>query len=139
MYGSEISNEYSKRWVESNHTHNFWYLYAFISWNLYSYSKLEVVMIFILNNTYEVVDFDSPWLNIYTIHKISSIRVRTLKYSLNGFVLLCWLLESLESFISSIFLKFWIYMSRLAYESNIFRMVWVWCQRCTHTHCNLYL
>ena len=39
----EISNMYSKRWVELNHSHNFCYLYAFIllllSWNLYSYSK----------------------------------------------------------------------------------------------------
>ena len=37
------------------------YLYAFvlilISWNLYSYSKFEVLIIFILNNTYDVVDF----------------------------------------------------------------------------------
>ena len=27
---TEISNEYSELWVESNPTHNFWYLYAFI-------------------------------------------------------------------------------------------------------------
>ena len=30
VYASDIGNEYSKRWVDSNHTHNFWYLYAFI-------------------------------------------------------------------------------------------------------------
>ena len=59
----KISIEYSKRWVELNHTHNFWYFFTFIliliSWNLYSYSKLEVLIVIfiliILNNTYDFV------------------------------------------------------------------------------------
>ena len=51
---AEISNEYSKRWIQSNVTHNFWYLYAFILKEVYSsYS-------FVLNNMYDVVNFDSP-------------------------------------------------------------------------------
>ena len=32
---------------------------------LYSYSKSKVLITFILDNTYDVVDFGSPWLNIY--------------------------------------------------------------------------
>ena len=72
------------------HTHNFWYLYAFILiliyWNLYSYSKFEVhfIFIFILNNMYDAVDFDSLQLNIYTKRKITMNRLRALKYSLGG-------------------------------------------------------
>ena len=34
----------------------------------------ELLIVFILNNTYDVVDFDSPLLNIYTKHRISMIR-----------------------------------------------------------------
>ena len=49
--------------IAENHTHNFLDIYAFIlfpiSCNLYSYSKFEVLIIFILNNMYDVVDFDS--------------------------------------------------------------------------------
>ena len=65
-YWLEVINEHSQRWVESNHTHNFWNLYAFIliliSCNLsvhiqslvYSfYSYLTRRMMF-------VIDFDSP-------------------------------------------------------------------------------
>ena len=51
------SIQYSKRWRDSRHTYNFWYLYAFtfilISYSYYSYSQFEVliILIFILNNT----------------------------------------------------------------------------------------
>ena len=131
-----------------NHIHIFWYLYAFIftliSWN--SYLKFEVLIIFILtifilSGIFDVVDFDSPWLNIYKNHTISMIRIPTLNYALEGsvfallaalpFLLMClfffvnvatarivnfyvWF-ESFESFISiiRIFLKLWIRMSRL--------------------------
>ena len=41
---TEISNEDSNRWVESNHIHNVWYLYAiiiiWISWILYLIHKV---------------------------------------------------------------------------------------------------
>ena len=54
----KIGIECSKRWVELNHTHNFWYFYTFIL-ILISYSKLEVLIIIfiliILNNTYDFV------------------------------------------------------------------------------------
>ena len=78
---SEISNEFSKRWVHSSHTHNFWWLYAFIlilisySYDYFSYSKLEVLIVLILNNMHDVV-------NWYTKHKICMIRVRTLQHLL---------------------------------------------------------
>ena len=40
---TEVSNEYSKRWIDSSPTHNFWYLYTFIiiltSYSYYSYSS----------------------------------------------------------------------------------------------------
>ena len=78
-----------KRWVNSSHTHNFWYLYAFIliliSYSHFTSSKFEVLIALILNNTH-VVDFDSPWLNIYENHKISVICVRTPQYSVGGCV-----------------------------------------------------
>ena len=51
---------YSKIFIESNYTHKFWYLYAFILIlisDLYSYSKFGVLIIFILNNTYDVWSF----------------------------------------------------------------------------------
>ena len=57
-----------------------------ISWNLYSYSKFELLIIFILNNMYHVVNFGSPKLNIYTNRKIRMNRLRKLKYSLKGCV-----------------------------------------------------
>ena len=44
------------------------------------YSKFEVLTIFILNNKYDVVDFDPPLL------KISMICARTLLYLLEGCV-----------------------------------------------------
>ena len=47
----------------------------------------EVLIVLILNNRHDIVDFDSPLLNIYTKHKISMIREQTLKYSLESFVL----------------------------------------------------
>ena len=80
----EHSNKYS-----SNHTHRIIrYLFAFIlfliSWNLPSYSKFEVLIKFILNNTYDVVDLDSSQLNIYKNYKISMVRLRTLEYSIKG-------------------------------------------------------
>ena len=74
MY-TEISNEYSERCVESNHTHNFWYLYAFIllliSWNLYS-THIQSLKYSSRNNTYDV------WLSTtqYANHKISMNSVR---------------------------------------------------------------
>ena len=37
--------------------------------------KVEVLIVHILNNAEDVVDFDSTVLNIYTKHKISMIRV----------------------------------------------------------------
>ena len=36
------------------------YILILISWNLYSYSEFQVPIIFILNNMYDVVEFDSP-------------------------------------------------------------------------------
>ena len=53
-----------------------------ISWNLNSYSKFEVLTLLVLNNTYDVIDFDSPVRNIYKDHQISMIRIQTLTYSL---------------------------------------------------------
>ena len=54
---------------------------------LNSYSKFKILIIFILNNTYDVINFDPIQLNIYTKnHKISMICIRTLKYSLKGCV-----------------------------------------------------
>ena len=41
----------------------------------YSYSKFEILIILIFNNTHDVVDFDSSLLNVYTKHKISIIGV----------------------------------------------------------------
>ena len=50
--------------IKVNTFYNFKYFHAFIliliSWNPYSYSKFEVLIIFILNNTHDIVDFDSP-------------------------------------------------------------------------------
>ena len=151
---------------DSSHTHNFWYLYAFILililYSHCSYSKFEVPIILILNNTHDVIDFDFLWLNIYKNHKISMILIKTPQYSVErcvlsllavfgSFFLLFFVnatitknvifnerFESLEPIMSiiSIFLNLWIWMSRLM---HIFRMLWVWCQCWTHTHCNLYL
>ena len=136
---AEISNEYSKRLVDSSHTYNFWYLYTFIliliSYSYYYYSKFKVLIVLILNNTHDAVDFYTPWLNIYKNHKISIIRIRTLQYPVEG--LCCFLFsflsslyvngttknktvnfddryESFESFMSiiSIFRNIFIWMSR---------------------------
>ena len=38
------------------------------------------------NDTYDVIDFNSAWLNNYRNHKISMIRLWTLQYSLEGCV-----------------------------------------------------
>ena len=69
---TEILNEYSKSWIKSNHTHNFWYLYAFIliliSWNLfYSYSEFEVLIIFILNTCMTLIStfHNSTYVHIH--------------------------------------------------------------------------
>ena len=74
----------------SDRIYNFCYLYVFIliliSYSHYSYSYFEVLIVLILNNTHNVVDFDSPLLNIYKNHKISMIRLRTLQYSLEGYM-----------------------------------------------------
>ena len=55
---------------------------------LHSFAKFddEYFIIFRLNNMYDDVDFKSPQHNIFKNHKISMIRVRTLKYSLRGCV-----------------------------------------------------
>ena len=51
----------------------------------YPYSMLELLIIFTLNNTYDVViEFVSPQFNMYTIHKINMNRLLTLKFILNG-------------------------------------------------------
>ena len=62
-----------------------------MSSNLYSYLKFEVLIVFILSNTNDVVDFVSPSHNIYKNHNISLIRVGTLQYLLEDcvFVLFC--------------------------------------------------
>ena len=82
-------NTYSKRWVDSRHTYNFSYLYAFIFililYSHYSYSKFEVLIPLILNNTHDV-DFQSSWIDIYMKHKINMILIRTLQYSVEGCV-----------------------------------------------------
>ena len=83
MPRSEISNEYSKRWVGSNHIHNFRYFYNIIFIKLIF--KDEYFIVLILKNTHDV-DFDSPLLNFYKNHKISMIRVRTLQYSVKSCV-----------------------------------------------------
>ena len=126
-YASKISNKYSQRRVDSSHTH-FW----FSNFSYYSYSKFEVLIVFILNNTPDVLDFDSSLLNIYKNHKISMIRVRTLRYSPDDCVLVFFLsyffvhatttqnvkfdewFESHVLFMSIIssFLNLWIWMSR---------------------------
>ena len=57
---NEFMNFEGQQWLfkkdEYNHTHNFWYLYeafilSLVTWNLYSYSKFEVLIIFILHTT----------------------------------------------------------------------------------------
>ena len=81
-YSTEISNVYSKWWVDSIYTYNFWFLYSFIlNLILYShcsYSMFEVVIILILNSTHDVVD--SAWIDIYKNHKICVICILTLQY-----------------------------------------------------------
>ena len=95
----------------------------------YSHSEFKVFIIFRLNNMYDVVPHNSTYTRI--TRKISMIRLRTLKYSLEGcvFALLAalsvllmshffckcnnnydWLFDSIESFISIVifFLKLWI-------------------------------
>ena len=135
--GSEISNKYSKRWIDSSHAYNFGYLYAPILilklYPHYSFSK-KVLILLILNNTHDIVDFDSPW--IYDIHEAyikydSNTNPTILSRRLCVFFacFLCIFLsyffvnaattrtvnvdewfESLESYISiiNIFLKLWI-------------------------------
>ena len=87
-YISEISNKYSKRWVDFSNTHNFWYSYLFILiLILYLYystthSKFEVLIVLTLNNRHNGTDYDSPWIDICAKHKICTIRIRILQYSL---------------------------------------------------------
>ena len=80
----EISKEYSKRWVKSNHTHYFWYLHLFIlvliSWNLYSCSKFEVLIIFILDDTYNICWF---WRSITQHLQESQNNCDSFTYMLN--------------------------------------------------------
>ena len=82
------NHEYSKRQVDSSHTQYFWCLYEFILiLILYSYYfKFEVLIVQILSNTHDVVDFDSQLnlLNINKNHTISMFRVRILQYSAEG-------------------------------------------------------
>ena len=144
-YGSEseINNEYLIRWIESNHTHNFWYLYIciliLILYSCYSYSKFEVTIILILNKTHDVVNFDSPWLNIYENHKISIILVRTVQYLLEGYVF-----ASHVVFVFSFFLFFFFLNATTTKTVNfdewfeslqtfmsiiiIFLKLWIWIQ-----------
>ena len=134
-YASEISNEYSQRWLDSNHTH-FW----FSNSSYYSYSKFEVLIVLILNNAPDVLDCDSSLLNIYKNHKINMSQVRTLRYSPDGCVFVFFLsyffvhatttktvnfdewFESHELFMSIIssFLNLWIWMSR-----GVKQILWV--------------
>ena len=50
-----------------SYIYNFWYLYTFILililYSHYSYSKFEVLIVLIPNNTRDLVNFDSLWLN----------------------------------------------------------------------------
>ena len=107
------------------------------SYSHYSYSKFEILIVLILNNTDDVVDFKPPWIDIYKNHKVYMLRVRTLLYSVEGCACfaccLCLFLsssfvntittkivnfdewfESLGSFMSiiSIFLNLWIWRSK---------------------------
>ena len=95
-YVSEIINKYSKRWIDPSHIYNFLCLYAFIliliTRDLYSYSKFKELIELILNNTHDVVDFDSPRIDIYRKHKIGVIRIRIWQYSVKVCVLRCLLL-----------------------------------------------
>ena len=89
--GSAMSIQSVVEWVDSRHTHNFWYLYYALiliplSFPYYSYSKIEELILLIFNNTHDVVDFDSPWIGIYTKYKISMIRIRILQYSVESCV-----------------------------------------------------
>ena len=88
MYVPEISNKYLKRWADSSHTYNFWYLYALIHvlilYSHYSYSNFEVLIVLVLNNTHDVFEFDSPWIDIYKNHIICMNCIRALKYSREG-------------------------------------------------------
>ena len=54
---------------------------------LHSFLKFGELIIFILNNMYDGVYFESPQHNIFKNHKTSMIHVQTLKYSLEGCVL----------------------------------------------------
>ena len=129
-FAQEIINEYSKRLAESNHTHNFRYLYAFIliliPQSLYSYSKFEVYSSYsIQHNTYDVFDFDSPQLNIYTNHK-KSMNIKILTKWFRDCSACCSLLICSLIFFFCKCLTTKTVNSNLneqAFESNIFRMV----------------
>ena len=64
------------------------YLFKYHGTSLCSYSRCEVLIIFILNNTYDVVlisTFRSSSC-VHTNHKLSMNSWRTLKYALEGCV-----------------------------------------------------
>ena len=63
--------------------------------------RLQYSFLFILNNTHNVLNLNSPLLNIYTKHKIIIIRIRTLQYSVEGCICLICLLSLY--FLSSLF------------------------------------
>ena len=88
-----IRNQYSK-WVFKTMSRFESYLLFWILIRIHTYfkviftyscSKFDVFIVLILNNTH-LVDFDSPSIDIYTKHKISIIRIRTLQYLLEGCV-----------------------------------------------------
>ena len=92
--------KYSKCTLMMSHTYNFSYSYVFvlilILYSYYSYSKFELIF----NNKHDVVDFGSPWIDIYRTHKICMIPIRTLQYSLEDcvFALLAVFMFSLPFF-----------------------------------------
>ena len=78
------------------------FLFSYIMEPLIIFQVCTIILI-ILNNTSDVVDFDSSQLNVYTKHKISMNRIRTLKYLLEGCVCCsacCSVLFAYVSFIS---------------------------------------
>ena len=95
----EVLNMYSE-WWDSSHIYNFWCIYAFI---LILHSNFEVLILHILNNTHDVVDFDSPRIDIYKNQKLWMIGIRTVQYSVKGcvFCVAC----CLCLFLSSIFVN----------------------------------
>ena len=96
LSGSEISNEYSKRWIKSNHTHNFRYLWCFLFYQrmctlfqkmeyrvcfLKMFRPLKQAVCFILNNLhFPMVE----GIAFYALHKS---RVLIIPCKADGFCL----------------------------------------------------